>query len=160
MLALKTILLAIFVPGVFLFYIPLKILHSPINIGVNLFFLRYCAPFFWVIGAFLSLWCVWVFFSKGKGTPAPIDPPENLVVSGPYRYSRNPMYTGILSILFGHIIWFESFSLTMYFSALWVMFHLFIVNYEEPHLTEKFGESYKNYLKRVPRWIPRIPKNT
>lgn len=159
MLALKTIFFLIVAPGITLFFIPFKIITSPINIEFEMSAIRFMAPLFWGIGTCISLWCVWDFFSKGKGTPAPIDPPKNLVIVGPYKYIRNPMYVGILLILLGHISWFESFSLIVYFFTLSVLFHSFVIFYEEPRLTKVFGKSYKSYIQQVPRWFPRIKKN-
>jgi len=101
--------------GITLLYIPFEILTSPANIEFQLNFIRYAALFFWGTGALIGLWCVWDFFSKGEGTPVPIDPPKNLVISGLYKYIRNPMYIGILLIIAGHIIWFKSLSLIVYF---------------------------------------------
>jgi protein-S-isoprenylcysteine O-methyltransferase Ste14 len=158
MLAFKTVFLLIVMPGITLLYIPLKIVSSPVNIEFQLYLVRYAAFFLWGLGAIISSWCVWDFYSKGEGTPAPIDPPKNLVISGLYSYVRNPMYTGILSILLGHIIWFESLALMVYFAVLFGIFHLFVLYYEEPHLTETFGPSYKNYMKKVPRWLPRMKR--
>jgi protein-S-isoprenylcysteine O-methyltransferase Ste14 len=105
------------------------------------------------------LWCAWDFTFAGRGTPAPIDPPKELVVQGLYRYVRNPMYVGILSILLGEALLFASWSLFGYAAVVFILFFLFVVLYEEPILMRKFGESYLQYCKNVPRWIPWRTRN-
>jgi len=88
-----------------------------------------------------------------------MDPPKELVVRGLYRYVRNPMYVGILSILLGEALLFASQRLFEYAAVAFIFFFLLVVLYEEPVLRNKFGESYRQYCKKVPRWIPwRIEK--
>jgi protein-S-isoprenylcysteine O-methyltransferase Ste14 len=106
-------------------------------------------------GAALYLWCAWAFVTAGQGTPAPVDPPKRLVATGLYRMVRNPMYVGIVLILLGESIVFASLTLLGYAVLAWLCCHLFVVLYEEPALRRKFGESYKEYCKSVPRWVPR-----
>jgi len=106
-------------------------------------------------GAVLALWCIVAFIVIGRGTPAPFDPPRRLVVVGPYRRVRNPMYVGVVSIVFGESILFRSYDLVACALILCLMFHLFVVFYEEPTLRKKFGADYEEYCKAVPRWIPR-----
>ena len=105
-----------------------------------------------LIGAAFHLWCVWEFFAAGHGTLAPIDPPKHLVVSGPYRITRNPMYNAVGCVLLGEVWLFESTSLLIYAVALMAFFHVWVVIYEEPALEESFGESFRNYKRAVPRW--------
>jgi len=97
------------------------------------------------------------FFSAGKGTPAPFDPPRLLVIVGPYRYVRNPMYVGAGLLLAGCTILFVEFSSTLAWCAIVVIVvvNLFVFLYEEPTLREKFGAEYEEYSKHVKRWIPR-----
>lgn len=106
-------------------------------------------------GVGIYLWCVWEFV-KGQGTPAPIDPPKELVVGGLYRFTRNPMYVGMTSILTAEAILFSSAVMLGYAAAAFVVFHLFILGYEEPTLRKKFGESYEAYCRTVPRWVGRV----
>lgn len=106
------------------------------------------------VGFALALWCWGVFGFHGRGTPAPFDPPRQLVASGPYRYVRNPMYiAGILMVL-GEAIIFASMSLLVYAAAFWLAVHLMVVLYEEPTLKRTFGSPYTEYRARVGRWIP------
>jgi protein-S-isoprenylcysteine O-methyltransferase Ste14 len=107
-----------------------------------------------LIGTAIYFWCAWDFTFAGRGTPAPIDPPKELVVRGLYRYVRNPMYVGILSILLGEALLFASWRLFEYTAVVFIFFFLFVTLYEEPILRQKFGESYRRYCESVPRWIP------
>jgi len=93
----------------------------------------------------------------GRGTLAPVDPPTRLVVRGPYRYVRNPMYLGVLCILTGEAWLFASSALLIYAAAVLACFYSFVVLYEEPALRRKFGESYEQYARTVHRWWPRRP---
>ncbi len=107
-----------------------------------------------LLGASVYFRCVWDFASLGRGTPAPIDPPKVLVVRGLYRYVRNPIYLGVLFVLLGEAVFFESWSLLRYAIGVFVIFHLFVIIYEEPSLQRNFGESYERYCRSVRRWIP------
>jgi protein-S-isoprenylcysteine O-methyltransferase Ste14 len=95
---------------------------------------------------------------QGRGTPLPADPPRKLIISGFYRYVRNPIYVGVLLIFLGHFLWFGYWALLMYAIVSFLGVHAFVVLYEEPTLKRKFGPSYEDYLKRVPRWIPKLHK--
>jgi protein-S-isoprenylcysteine O-methyltransferase Ste14 len=154
MTLLKTLMFTIVVPGSVTILIPLWLLslrsspHSQIGI------FRYLGAIPILLGASIYLWCAWDFTFAGRGTPAPIDPPKELVVRGLYRYVRNPMYVGVVSILFGEALFFESRILFEYAAIVFIFFYLFVVLYEEPILMKKFGESYRNYCKSIPRWIP------
>jgi protein-S-isoprenylcysteine O-methyltransferase Ste14 len=87
--------------------------------------------------------------------PAPIDAPKRLVVRGLYRFVRNPMYVGVLTVLFSESIAFRSRRILAYAIVVFVFFNLMVMLYEEPALKRKFGKAYEEYLKSVPRWIPR-----
>jgi len=96
------------------------------------------------------------FALKGLGTPAPIAPPEHLVVSGYYRYVRNPMYVALLAIILGEALLFGATMLVAYGAIIWVSFAVFVMGYEEPTLRSQFGAEYENYCAHVPRWLPRF----
>jgi len=157
-IALKTSLFTILVPGTATVLVPYLLLTA----GFQLFPMEIGA---WrilglppvLLGAVTYLWCAWDFTFTGRGTPAPIDPPKELVVKGLYRYVRNPMYVGITLILLGEAVLFESAVLFLYVGLLLVWFQLFIVYYEEPTLRRLFGASYESYCKSVSRWIPGLP---
>jgi protein-S-isoprenylcysteine O-methyltransferase Ste14 len=154
MTALKSLLFLIVAPGMVAGYIPLALLRRGPQLETGVF--SYLAIPLWIIGGVILLWSFWNFLIQGRGTPAPIDPPKELVAVGFYRYVRNPMYFGVLLILIGHFLWFGFWWLLAYASFAWLITHLFVTSYEEPTLKKKFGAAYEEYLKRVPRWIPRI----
>lgn len=96
------------------------------------------------------------FALQGLGTPAPIAPPKHLVVSGLYRYVRNPMYVGVVSAILGQALMFASPALLIYAAITWLAFHIFVAGYEEPTLRETFGAQYEEFCRNVRRWIPRL----
>jgi protein-S-isoprenylcysteine O-methyltransferase Ste14 len=99
--------------------------------------------------------CFLRFAIVGLGTPAPVAPTRSLVVSGLYRYVRNPMYVGVLATLVGQALLFGSLGLLVYASLVWAMFHAFACLYEEPTLRRRYGPSYLTYCAHVRRWWPR-----
>jgi protein-S-isoprenylcysteine O-methyltransferase Ste14 len=111
-----------------------------------------------VLGFGVALRCVWDFGWTGRGTPAPMAPPQRLVIVGFYRHVRNPMYVGFavgwigLWIVFGH----AGVVAVGAAAAVAVAGHLFVVFYEEPTLREKFGPDYEQYCRNVHRWLPRL----
>ena len=111
-----------------------------------------------VLGAILVLACAAVFISRGRGTPAIFDAPRAFVAVGPYKYVRNPMYIGGLTLLLGFGLYERSISILFMTVLLFPLFHLFVLFYEEPTLTRKFGSSYQEYLRAVRRWIPRLAR--
>ncbi len=96
------------------------------------------------------------FALKGRGTPAPIAPPHHLVVSGYYRFVRNPMYVAVFALILGQALLFGDLALLAYAMIVWAGFCAFVLGYEEPILRKTFGEEYLSYCKQVPRWIPRL----
>ena len=154
MTALKSLLFLIVAPGMVAGYIPLVLLRKGPQIETGFF--AYLAFPLWIIGGVILLWSFWNFLIEGRGTPAPIDPPKKLVATGFYRYVRNPMYVGVLLILIGHFLWFKNVWLIVYTVVAFLIVHLFVTLYEEPTLKRKFGARYEEYLKKVPRWIPRF----
>lgn len=154
MTALKSLLFLIVAPGMVAGYIPLALLRRGPQIETG--FLAYLAFPLWIIGGVILLWSFWNFLIDGRGTPAPIDPPKELVATGFYRYVRNPMYVGVLLILVGHFLWFKTIWLIVYAAFAFLIVHLFVTLYEEPTLKRKFGAGYEEYLKKVPRWIPKF----
>jgi len=150
----KSLLFLLLAPGILGGVLPLTILQSGPRLQTGPF--SYLAFPVWIIGVLTLLWCFWDFAHKGRGTPMPIDPPKKLVVSGLYQYVRNPMYVGVFLVIIGHFLWFGYWDLLVYAFLFLIPVHLFVTLYEEPHLKETFGEEYRQYMQRVPRWIPRL----
>lgn len=152
-LLLKNVLFTIVVPGTVAVYAPLLMARNRSTASGVVFAI---AVALLVVGGVIYAWCVWDFAVFGCGTPAPIDAPKKLVVRGLYRYTRNPMYVGVLTVILGWSVLFQSPALTLYAVAVGLGFHLFIVLYEERHLKRLFGSDYDIYCSRVGRWLPML----
>jgi len=109
-----------------------------------------------VIGAAIYFRCAWEFAVRGLGTPAPIAPTKFLVTTALHRYVRNPMYIGVFLAILGQGIFFRSAHVAEYAIAMICIAHVFVLTYEEPTLHRQFGESYDEYRRTVPRWIPKF----
>jgi protein-S-isoprenylcysteine O-methyltransferase Ste14 len=156
MIALKTLIFTILVPGTVAFVVPQLLLGQPASL-IPIFPSPWLLGFLpLVAGVALYLWCAAAFTFVGEGTPAPIYAPIFLVKSGPYLWVRNPMYLAVLAMVIGQAILFRSFLLAGYALLVWVVVHLFVVVVEEPSLRHQFGESYETFLRTVPRWRPRF----
>lgn len=107
------------------------------------------------VGAAVAVACILTFATLGRGTPAPFDPPRRLVVRGPYRFVRNPMYIGAALALGGAAIFYSSVSLLGYAALFLLVMHGFVVWHEEPTLRQSFGPAYEAYCNQVGRWWPR-----
>lgn len=107
-------------------------------------------------GAAALVDCFARFALLGRGTPAPVAPTESLVVSGLYRYMRNPMYVAVLTVIVGQALLLGSVAVLWYAGLVWAAAFAFVVFYEEPTLRQQFGISFEEYRAHVPRWIPRL----
>ncbi len=96
------------------------------------------------------------FALQGVGTPAPVFPTRHLVVTGLFRYVRNPIYLAVTSLILGQGLLFGSIRLLLYGAAMWAGVHAFVRVYEEPTLRKSFGLEYEEFSANVPRWIPRL----
>ena len=146
---LKALLSFAALPGVVAFLVPAFIATfspSPSNPSVLA-----CATAAFGIG--VLLWCVWAFYSAGKGTLAPWSPPKYLVTIGLYRISRNPMYVGVALVLVGWSWYFESPAMCVYTACVIVAFHLRVVFGEEPWLARTHGQAWQKYKGSAPRWL-------
>jgi protein-S-isoprenylcysteine O-methyltransferase Ste14 len=142
--------------GAFLVFVPARILaRAGIEPGHGSGVAHVLGIVFVVNGLALAIACVLTFAFVGRGTPAPFDPPRALVVAGPYRIVRNPMYIGAGTALLGAALFYQSAALAGYALVFLLITHLFVLLYEEPHLRRVFGSSYEDYLRTVPRWIPK-----
>ena len=95
-------------------------------------------------------------FAFAGGTPAPVTPTKRLVVTGFYRFVRNPMYVAVTSIILGQALLFANAALLAYLVVIWLSFHFFVLYYEEPRLKHDHGEEYAVYCEHVGRWLPRL----
>ncbi|MHB1169452.1 MAG: methyltransferase family protein [Longimicrobiales bacterium] len=107
------------------------------------------------IGAVLVAATIESFASRGHGTLAPWDPPRRLVVTGVYRYVRNPMISGVIMILVGQIAFFASTSIGVWAVTVFALNAIYIPLVEEKGLVRRFGLAYETYRRNVPRWLPR-----
>jgi protein-S-isoprenylcysteine O-methyltransferase Ste14 len=113
-----------------------------------------------VVGAAIALVCILTFVFVGRGTPAPFDPPRSLVVRGPYRVVRNPMYFSATILLLGAALYYQSLALGLYAIAFLAACHAFVRYWEEPTLLRMFGARYEAYQRDVGRWFPRGSRDT
>lgn len=150
-LLLKNLLFTLVVPGTVAIWVPLVLARNAAAPEPWRYWLA--APFF-TLGVVLYSWTVANFALIGRGTPAPIDAPRRLIVVGPHRYVRNPMYLGVLSAIFGWALLHSLARLFFYGLAVALTFHLFVVLVEEPSLRRQFGDEYTRYRAAVRRWIP------
>lgn len=107
-------------------------------------------------GAGLLIACFARFALVGRGTPAPIAPPDRLVVTGAYAHVRNPMYVAIVTLILGLAALLADLRLVGYAALVWVVSHAFVLAYEEPTLRRSFPDDYAAFFAAVPRWIPRL----
>jgi len=156
-LALRSIAWTALLPGFFAGFVPWRYfglahvqltLRNPIHVlglmGIG-------------VGVMLLASCIWQFAYSGRGTLAPVDPPRQLVVRGPYRFVRNPMYAAVTAIVLGEVLLTKSVALLTYWAIWFAFVNLFVIGYEEPTLRRRFGASYERYTRTVGRWIPRWP---
>jgi protein-S-isoprenylcysteine O-methyltransferase Ste14 len=142
--------------GVLLIFLPGRLLSStavtqPAAIGVC----QVLGALLGASGAALALTCILTLVFVGRGTPAPFDPPRRLVVRGPYRLVRNPMYLSAGLALAGAALFYQSIPLLGYAGLFLFITHLFVVLYEEPTLRRTFDRDYEAYCRRVGRWWPK-----
>src|SRR5215217_9208859 len=148
-LVLRNLFFTILQPGIVAGLVPYWILGSLSTAAFknSLSSFQYLAIFIFAAGVAILLYCISLFAVKGKGTLSPADPTKKLVVSGLYKFSRNPMYIGVMLMLIGEAVFFSSSSLWIYTALVFIAFNLFIVLHEEPRLKEDFGREYQQYLK-------------
>ena len=152
---IKTLLYMGIMHGFFTYYFPYQLALEDTSLFEPGVF-RYLAIPLWLIGTLIIIWCSVDIICKGRGTPAHLDPPKELVVTGLYRYVRNPIYVGAMLILFGYIIWSTSAWVILYSALAYTAFNFLIIVIEEPILKNTFGMAYTEYVQRVPRWIPKF----
>jgi len=155
LLVLEAILFSVLVPGSVVLWIPRNVLGIWGPTSMTSWSVRQVAALLpLTLGLGIYLRCLWEFAARGRGIPAPLDHPKQLVVTGLYQYVRNPMYVGVMLFLLGEALFFGSPRLLVYAIVWLVLVHLSILLYEEPNLRRKFGSSYDDYTTAVHRWIP------
>ena len=142
-------------PGILLVLVPWRMTDFTVPEGEPLWQILICAVMI-AVGLVPLLESIWRFIVVGHGTLVPAVPPEHLVISGFYRYVRNPMYVGVLTVLVAEAVLFQSGSLVTEVVAAWAAIELFVRLYEEPKLTRTFGDEYTTYRQYVRRWLPRL----
>lgn len=152
-LVVKILLFTVIVPGSVTLYLPYSMLVRSAG-GLHPADLPIALPagVLVAVGLLVYLRCAWDFATAGLGTPAPIDPPKHLVVTGLYRWTRNPMYQGVILLLFAECLLFLDSGLSVYAGFIALVFHLYVVLFEEPALRARFGFAYADYCREVPRW--------
>lgn len=152
----STLIFTIVVPGTVAILIPRWLLGGfrPPQGGT----LTWMGAIAFLIGGAIYFRCAWEFAARGLGTPAPIAPTKFLVTTALHRYVRNPMYIGVALAILGQAALFRSIHVAEYAGIMLLTAHVFVVLYEEPTLQRQFGESYVEYRKNVPRWIPRVSR--
>ena len=156
MIFIKTLAHTLLIPGSVLVFVPYLLVRERDPTLLELDAWQLAGAVWIVIGIVIGSWCTFDFMIRGRGTPNPLDPPKLLVQLGFYRYVRNPGYVSVAFILLGETLFFRSVSVAIYAAVLLVGIHLLVVLYEEPILRQRYHESYDEYCRRVPRWIPRI----
>jgi len=154
MLWLRTILFTVLVPGTVLGLVPFALTAGTRGQRIDLGTAHLMGFALLLPGVAIIIWCFIDFIRRGRGTPAPYDPPRKLVVVGPYTYVRNPQYVGVILVALSEAILFGRILLFGYAVFLAIGYHLFVRFYEEPTLRRKFGEEYIQYCALVSRWLP------
>ena len=153
--ALLPFMATVAIPGLIVFFF--RAIHPGWELPTALSFLPFLlAALLICLGLILFCWTVLLFASAGRGTLAPWDPTQRLVVRGPYQHVRNPMISGVLAILLGEAALLGSIPLFCWFLLFFALNQLYIPRFEEPGLEDRFGEEYHLYKQYVPRWIPRL----
>ena len=160
---LRHLIAIVLLPGTGTILVPAAILWmiDSMNPGWRLPSPWWAIPVVWgvaaaCVGLILVVKTVTLFWTTGRGTLAPWDPPTKLVVRGVYRHVRNPMISGVYFILLGEAILFGSFPLFIWFLIFLTVNLIYMPLVEEPRLARRFGRNYAVYRRNVPRWIPRL----
>jgi protein-S-isoprenylcysteine O-methyltransferase Ste14 len=155
-LAVRSLLWAVLLPGLFAGYVPWR------YFGLRSVSLDLRQPAHWAgllgigLGTALLAVCILEFARSGRGTLSPVDPPRKLVIRGPYRFVRNPMYLAVTLIVLGEVLLTRSRGLFVWWAAWFALVNLIVLGYEEPALRRQFGAAYEQYAAAVRRWLPRL----
>jgi len=139
----------VFIPAVVLYFVGYQWTpNHPVLLGLGGILL--------ILGLSLAGWTMRLFAVEGKGTAAPWNPPKNLIVSGPYCYVRNPMITSVLTMQIAEALLLNTWLCWVLFALFWLANMIYFPLFEEKDLEKRFGESYLEYKRNVPRWNPRL----
>ena len=130
-------------------FISNKLAAWPKQLGI----LEILAGILILIGLALFTWVIYAHAHYGKGTPAPFNPPKKFVAGGAYRYSRNPMYVGALILLVGEALLLRAPWMLLFTAFIFLLFLAYVIYEEEPRLIQRYGASYQEYMRKVPRWL-------
>lgn len=154
---LASLLFLVLAPGTVAGLVPWWISHWRFEPPASWWFpLRVVGGLLVASGALVLVESFLRFAIKGLGTPAPVFPTRHLVVTGLYRFVRNPMYVAVVAAIIGQGLIFGNTGVLLYGAIVWIAFHLFVIAYEEPTLRAAFGDEYERFRRDVPRWIPRL----
>lgn len=153
-LFLRNLLWTLMCPGTVVLLLPRLLIYGPYQLDRPWHGLQWSGFVLFVLGVSVLLRCIYAFAREGRGTLSPADPVRRLIITGLYRYVRNPMYVGVVTALLGQALFFESPGLLAYTAIVFGVFHLFIRLHEEPYLQKQFGDEYRTYCAKVGRWWP------
>lgn len=152
----KSIAFVVALPGGLSGYLPTLLANIEPAWNIDLGPVAWLALPLWATGAALLVHCIWCFAKQARSSPAHFDMPQRLMISGVYRYLRNPMYVAQLLIIVGHLLWFGAAVLLPYLAGYAIVVYLLATRYEEPLLMRLFGRSFAHYLTNVPGWLPQL----
>lgn len=154
-LILRNLFFFLLHPGLVAFLIPYLIAGENLFVGIAgpILFHHFLGVLIFIAGILILLLCIWRFIIEGMGTLSPLDPTRRLVTTGLYRFSRNPMYLGVIMILLGEYVLTLNGFLFLYTLGIFILFHFFIKFWEEPRLSRDFGTTYDTYKSQTRRWI-------
>ncbi len=154
----KNLLFTLLVPGFLAGWVPLRWFEHHAKWPETWSWQQMAGAGLFVAGGIVYLHCVWLFATRGQGTPAPFDPPRRLVWRGAYKWVRNPMDLGLLALVAGEALFLRSGHILVYLICLTCAVHLVVLLYEENALRRQFGAMYEDYKRAVPQWLPRRPR--
>jgi protein-S-isoprenylcysteine O-methyltransferase Ste14 len=150
---LRALLFVLVVPGTVAGWLPWQIAGAPLNVWGASYGAWRLGAVAVLAGWIVLLWCAREFALRGRGTPGPWDAPRQLVITGLYRFTRNPMYVAVFTAILGQAVWFHSRRVAWYALVVAIAFNLMVMFYEEPTLEQTFGSQYTEYRRCVRRWF-------
>lgn len=161
-IVLRWLQAVLLLPGTVLIVVPVAILYFTVDSSFSELIARTgsvriaMAVLLAVPGLILAIWTMSLFIRFGDGTAAPWDPPQKLVIRGPYRHVRNPMISGVLFLLLAESLLIDATGLLVWTAIFFVGNSAYFPIVEEPGLRKRFGEDYDLYFQNVGRWVPRL----